>query len=110
MRIYSHFVSGHLINQYLIVNDENKEAVMIDAPDLDGNMIEIIEKNHFTLKALLITHSHEAHIKSLGTIYKIYNPTLYAYFEEIGYDVSIIVSKWFITLFAYVPCSPLSSR
>ena len=84
MRIYSHFVSGHLINQYLIVNDENKEAVMIDAPDLDGNMIEIIEKNHFTLKALLITHSHEAHIKSLGTIYKIYNPTLYAYFEEIG--------------------------
>lgn len=35
-------------------------------------------------------------------IYRQYCPQLLSYFEEIGYDVSIIVSKWFITLFAYV--------
>lgn len=33
---------------------------------------------------------------------RIYCPSLLSLFEEIGYDVSIIVSKWFITLFAYV--------
>lgn len=33
---------------------------------------------------------------------RLYCPQLLSYFEEIGYDVSIIVSKWFITLFAYV--------
>lgn len=83
MRIYSHFASQHLINQFLVVNDENMEAVMIDASDLDGKIIDIIEKNRIKLKALLITHSHYEHVKSLGTIYKIYNPKLYAYKEEI---------------------------
>lgn len=33
---------------------------------------------------------------------RIHCPSLLTYFEGIGYDVSIIVSKWFITLFAYV--------
>lgn len=89
MRIYSHFVSGHLINQFLIVNDETMEAIMIDAPDLDGNIIEIIEKNRIKLKGLLITHSHEAHVASLGTIFKIYNPSLYAFFDNVsGYKAA----------------------
>lgn len=35
-------------------------------------------------------------------IQRIHCPSLLTYFETIGYDVSIIVSKWFITLFAYV--------
>ena len=89
MRIYSHFASQHLINQFLVVNDENMEAVMIDASDLDGKIIDIIEKNRIKLKALLITHSHYEHVKSLGTIYKIYNPKLYAYKEEIeGFETT----------------------
>ena len=33
---------------------------------------------------------------------RIYCPAVLAYFDEIGYDVSIIISKWFLTLFAYV--------
>ena len=31
-------------------------------------------------------------------------PSILNYFDQVGYDVSIIVSKWFITLFSYV-CS-----
>ena len=42
---------------------------------------------------------------------RLYCPQLLSYFEEIGYDASIIVSKWFITLFAYVlPSFPLDSQ
>ena len=83
MRIYSHFASEHLINQFLIVNDENMEALMIDASDLDEKIIEIIEKNRIKLKAILITNSHKEHVKSIGTIFKIYSPNLYAYMDEI---------------------------
>lgn len=83
MRIYSHFAGEHLINQFLIVNDETMEALMIDASDLDGRIIDIIEKNKIRLNALLITHSHREHVRSLGTIYKIYNPKLYAYMDRI---------------------------
>lgn len=94
MRIYSHFASQHLINQFLVVNDENMEAVMIDASDLDGKIIDIIEKNRIQLKALLITHSHYEHVKSLGTIYKIYNPKLYAYKEEIeGFKTTRVTDR-----------------
>ena len=94
MRIYSHFASQHLINQFLVVNDENMEAVMIDASDLDGKIIDIIEKNRIKLKALLITHSHYEHVKSLGTIYKIYNPKLYAYKEEIeGFETTKVTDR-----------------
>lgn len=94
MRIYSHFASQHLINQFLVVNDENMEAVMIDASDLDGKIIDIIEKNRIKLKALLITHSHYEHVKSLGTIYKIYNPKLYAYKEEIeGFKTTRVTDR-----------------
>ena len=52
MRIYSHFAGEHLINQFLIVNDETMEALMIDASDLDGRIIDIIEKNKIRLNAL----------------------------------------------------------
>ena len=94
MRIYSHFASQHLINQFLVVNDENMEAIMIDASDLDGKIIDIIEKNRIKLKALLITHSHYEHVKSLGTIYKIYNPKLYAYKEEIeGFKTTRVTDR-----------------
>ena len=94
MRIYSHFASQHLINQFLVVNDENMEAVMIDASDLDGKIIDIIEKNRIKLKALLITHSHYEHVKSLGTFYKIYNPKLYAYKEEIeGFKTTRVTDR-----------------
>ena len=94
MRIYSHFASQHLINQFLVVNDKNMEAVMIDASDLDGKIIDIIEKNRIKLKALLITHSHYEHVKSLGTIYKIYNPKLYAYKEEIeGFKTTRVTDR-----------------
>ena len=45
---------------------------------------------------------HEVWLSSRSMNRRLYCPQLLSYFEEIGYDVSIIVSKWFITLFAYV--------
>lgn len=50
-------------------------------------------------------HSPEVHAVLLQEriiMSRIHCPSLLTYFEGIGYDVSIIVSKWFITLFAYV--------
>ena len=50
-------------------------------------------------------HSPEVHavlLRERSMTNRIHCPSLLTYFEGIGYDVSIIVSKWFITLFAYV--------
>ncbi len=91
MKIFSHFVSSDLVNQYLLINEGTNEAVMIDAPELDSKIIDIIESEKLDLKAILVTHTHESHIASLGTVYKIYSPRLYSYFESVGSYPSIKV-------------------
>ncbi|KAK8789798.1 hypothetical protein WA158_006578 [Blastocystis sp. Blastoise] len=37
----------------------------------------------------------------LNDYIKVYIPDLYVHFQEIGFDVSILITKWFLTLFAY---------
>ncbi len=82
MRIYPYFVSSHLMNQYLVVNYDRGEALLIDAPDFDEHIIATIEENRIKLKAILITHSHDAHIRNIEKIYKIYSPRTYAYSDR----------------------------
>ncbi len=85
MKIFSHFVSSaELINQYIVINEKNNDAVMIDIPGCDGKLIELIEKENLNLKAVFITHNHRSHIASLGTLFKIYSPKIYAYFDTVA--------------------------
>ena len=94
---------------------EGKEAS--DQQILQNTVLESqlsIEKRTFAIVVNLIRLMHMEELWSSGipglrrfvfilqNYMKQYCPQLLSYFEEIGYDVSIIVSKWFITLFAYV--------
>ena len=51
---------------------------------------------------IFILQKYMKYISMISMKHRISCPGLLTYFEEIGYDVSIIVSKWFITLFAHV--------
>lgn len=51
---------------------------------------------------IFILQKYMKYISMISMKNRISCPGLLTYFEEIGYDVSIIVSKWFITLFAHV--------
>lgn len=55
---------------------------------------------------IFILQEYMKYMTSLYFIARKYCPSLLDYFDDIGYDVSIIVSKWFITLFAYVLADP----
>ena len=49
-------------NCYLIMNEEKKEAVIVD-PASHGNVIEgILNAKELTPKAILLTHGHFDHI------------------------------------------------
>ena len=102
---------------------EGKEAS--DQQILQNTVLESqlsIEKRTFAIVVNLIRLMHMEELWSSGipglrrfvfilqNYMKQYCPQLLSYFEEIGYDVSIIVSKWFITLFAYTLPFPLLFR
>lgn len=78
MRIYQHFSVVGFCNTYLLSTDTGNEAILIDPGHVDTELINLIESNNFTLKHILLTHRHKAHTAGVGTLMKIYNPTVYA--------------------------------
>ena len=78
MRIYQHFSVVGFCNTYLIGSKAGSDAILIDPGHVDTELIHLIESNEFKLKYVLLTHRHKAHTAGLGTLTKIYNPTIYA--------------------------------
>ena len=79
MKIYPHYSNEGFVNSYLVGNEVNKEALIIDPGKITGEVIDHIEKNGYTLSAVCITHNHIRHYRyGLQTLLKIYNPRVYA--------------------------------
>ena len=55
-------------NTYLAVNEDDKEAVLIDAGVSASEVLDSLEKNDIELKAVLLTHGHPDHLLSLKDI------------------------------------------
>ena len=49
-------------NNYLIIDEETKEAVLIDCSSIDDRIDEELEKQDASLKYILLTHGHFDHI------------------------------------------------
>ena len=105
MKVYFHFASGNFSNCYLVGNEKTGQAVIVDPSIMNETLLGNIEKNGFSLEAVLVTHSHEGHFSALKTICKIYSPRIYAAemeidgiktkpvmgdgsFQEAGFDIS----------------------
>ena len=69
-------------NCYLIINKENKEALLVDPADNALRISNVIEENGCTLKAILLTHGHFDHIMALNDLKKKYNVPVYVHEEE----------------------------
>lgn len=73
-------------NCYLIMNEEKKEAVIVD-PASHGNVIEgILNAKELTPKAILLTHGHFDHIGAVEELRKTY-PEIMVYANELEEEV-----------------------
>jgi glyoxylase-like metal-dependent hydrolase (beta-lactamase superfamily II) len=55
-------------NTYLAVNEETKEAVLVDAGTSASQVLDYLEENGIKLAAILLTHGHPDHLLSLNEI------------------------------------------
>ncbi|MDD3822759.1 MAG: MBL fold metallo-hydrolase [Sphaerochaetaceae bacterium] len=78
MKVFFHFSLNEYANTYLIGPEDGGDAILIDPGHIDLELIERIESNRFTIAHVLLTHRHAAHTEGLGTLVKIYDPTVYA--------------------------------
>ena len=83
MRIVPHFSAEGLSNVYLIADSE-RNGIIVDPANVDGKLLEGIERICSRLVGVLITHRHQSHTAGLGTLMKIYSPVVYAWENSIN--------------------------
>lgn len=77
------FVIGIIsTNCYLVINDDKKEAVVIDPGACPGYFADHIRSEGLTIKAVLLTHGHFDHILGLGKFLKEFDVPVYAHEAE----------------------------
>lgn len=57
-------------NNYLIIDEESKEAALIDCSFMSDDILIELKKNNATLKYVLLTHGHFDHIGGLNDLPK----------------------------------------
>lgn len=82
MKIQS-FVIGMLHNNcYLVIHEETKEAVVIDAAHRPQKMIDYAKEQGLDIKAILLTHGHFDHIMGIDDFLKEYDIPVYVHEAE----------------------------
>lgn len=90
MKIYFHINFNTLTNSYLVVNEDTKQALIIDPCTVSKELINQIEDGGYTLSATLITHKHTGHISALSTIRKIYDIKVYGADPEAAGQINVL--------------------
>ncbi len=65
-------------NAYVIINDETKEAFVIDPGDKQNTFVDYFQVEGYDLKGILLTHGHFDHIGGVEPLVEKYGATVYA--------------------------------
>jgi glyoxylase-like metal-dependent hydrolase (beta-lactamase superfamily II) len=78
MRLFFHFAVIGFSNTYLLGGENGGDAVLIDPGVMDLPLLQLIEKNNYYIRSILLTHDHKSHVNGIKTIKKIYDADIYA--------------------------------
>jgi len=82
MKLLSYF-SG-TSNSYILGPNGGGEAILVDPCKFDVTLLNLIESNNFDITTVLVTHSHERHIRGLKILKRIYDARIISGNEELG--------------------------
>jgi glyoxylase-like metal-dependent hydrolase (beta-lactamase superfamily II) len=88
MKLFFHYCSYGFSNCYILgmentTKGQQNAAIIVDPGSMERVMLETIENNNFSLKAVLITHEHIGHVQGLRTLNRIYNTGVIALNQNI---------------------------
>lgn len=92
MKVYYHLNLSGFSNCYLIVNEQTKEALLVDPGEITEGLIKNIEENKYILSAVLVTHNHGSHVKGIKTLQKVYSPQIYAADWEVAGEKTNVIT------------------
>ena len=69
-------------NTYVVWNDDTKECVLIDPSDGFDEIVQCMEEEKLTPKAVWITHSHDDHIGAVNELKRTYKLLAYIMKDE----------------------------
>ncbi len=65
-------------NAYVVINDESKEAFVIDPGEKQGTFVDYFQVEGYELKGILLTHGHFDHIGCVEPLVEKYGTPVYA--------------------------------
>lgn len=82
--IIKNFVKGLLHNNnYLLIDEETKEAILIDCSRSDDDIMEYVKQEKLNLKYILLTHGHYDHVLGLSYFQNKYNVDFWVHKNDI---------------------------
>ena len=99
-------------NTYLLI-DEEKVCVVIDPGKNYHGLINFINKNNLSLKAVLLTHGHIDHMRGVDLLYQNFHIPVYIGFEDLPnlndpyLNCSLMLGE---NLTVSAPCDTLSDK
>lgn len=78
MKIETMVLGDVRTNCYLLINEETKEALVVDPADRADVIVRKLIDEGLTLKAILLTHGHGDHILAVGALKKQFGVKVYA--------------------------------
>ena len=64
-------------NCYIVTNEKTLECVVIDPGDESNTILDYIESNHLTCRAIMITHGHYDHVGAADAVAEETGATVY---------------------------------
>ena len=91
MKIYLQVGLEGFTNSYVVVNEQTREALIIDVEKVTKMLISQIEDMKLKICAVLVTHNHKKHVSGLKTLRKIYDFKTYAADYEIEGEETMVL-------------------
>ena len=74
------YVAGPVqANNYLVVDEVSKEAILIDCSDYVTEIIDYVKENNLTVKYILLTHGHFDHVLGINRMNEVLGAKVYVH-------------------------------
>ena len=74
------YVAGPVqANNYLVVDEVSKEAILIDCSDYVEEIIDYVKKNNLKVKYILLTHGHFDHVLGINRMNEVLGAKVYVH-------------------------------